>query len=579
MKMIKQMWYIFENKQKMKAIQLLVLILIGTIFETLGVTAIVPFISAVIYADSLLEKQIVKYIFELLNLKTVEELIILLAIMLIVIYIIKNLYLVWVYRVQFHFVFDNQRKLSNKLLSCYMHQPYEFHLQHNSSELLQNIFNDVDTFYLTVMYLITVVTDACVCIALGVLLFFTDKSITLGVMVLLGIFILTFYRWYKKENNRLGVQRRIYSQKSIQSIQQALGGIKEIKVLGQEEYFRRAYDSSYFLMLEAKRKVNTYSMMPKPLMEAMCVMALMIVVAIKIVRGVDVEYFIPTLSVFALAVIRILPSSSRLTSNVSNVIYGKPTVEVIYNDIKNVEALMEEYEKKKCINDEEMVFEKEIEVKDLVFYYENNERCILDSVNLLIPRNSSIALVGPSGSGKTTLADTILGVLEYQSGKILVDGVDIQSNLSGWREKLGYIPQNIYITDDTIRRNIAFAIDDDKIDDKRVWKALEEAHLHTFVRELEHGLDTIIGEQGARISGGQRQRIGIARALYHNPDVLVLDEATSALDNDTEQAIMESIDALSGKKTLIIIAHRLSTIKNCDYVYTVENGKVTLQKK
>lgn len=577
MKMIKQMWYVFEHKQKLKAIQLMVLILIGTIFETLGVTAIIPFISAVIYADSMLENQLVKKIFTLLKLQTIEELIILLAIMLIVIYIAKNLYLVWVYRVQFHFVFDNQRKLSNKLMVCYMQQPYEFHLQHNSAELLQKIFDDVDTFYLTVMYLITAVTDFCVCIALGLLLFFTDKSITMGVMAVLGIFILTFYRWYKKENNRLGTQRRKYYQKSVQNIQEAFGGIKEIKVLGQEEYFRRVYDSNYYLMLEAKRKVNTYSMMPKPLMEAMCVMGLLVVVAIKIARGVDVEYFIPTLSVFALAVIRILPSSSRLTSNVSNVIYGKPTIEVIYNDIKNVENLMAE-SKKNDVTGDEIIFERNIEVKNLVFYYENNEKCILDSINLQIPKNSSVAFVGPSGSGKTTLADIILGVLKYQSGQILVDGVDIQNNLSGWRKKLGYIPQNIYIMDDTIRRNIAFAINDDKIDDKRVWKALEEAHLKTFVESLENGLDTVIGEQGARISGGQRQRIGIARALYYNPDVLVLDEATSALDHDTENAIMKSIDALNGKKTLIIIAHRLSTIKNCDYIYTVENGKVLLQK-
>lgn len=576
--MIKKIWYVFERKQRVKVFQIIILILIGTLLETLGVTAIVPFISAIIYADSLLENPLVAKVYQMLHLTSVEQLIILLAILLIVIYMCKNLYLIWMYHVQFRFVFNNQRKLSNRLMACYMQQPYSYHLQHNSSELLQNIFTDVDTFYLTVMYLITVITDSCVCIALAALLFITDKTITIGVVAFLGIFVMTFYRWYKREVNHLGKERRIYSQKSMQSIQQAFGGIKEIKVLGQEEYFKKAYDSSYFRLTEAKRKVNTYSMMPKPLMEALCVAALLLVVAVKIYRGVDLEYFITTLSVFALAVIRILPSSSRLTSNISSVIYGKSAVDAIYHDIKEVELLLEREKKAGGDNTEEIPFNESIEIKDLVFHYEDSDKNVLDSANLYIPKNKMIAFVGASGSGKTTLADTILGVLEYQQGQILVDGVEIKNNISSWRKKVGYIPQNIYITDDTIRRNVAFAIDDENINDERVWKALEEAKLKEFVEGLEEGLDTMLGERGARISGGQRQRIGIARALYHNPELLVLDEATSALDNETEKAIMESIDALNGKKTLIIIAHRLSTIKNCDYIYRVENGKAVLEK-
>lgn len=391
------------------------------------------------------------------------------------------------------------------------------------------------------------------------------------------MFVAVFYKRYQKTINRLGNQRRIYVTKNTQCIQQAFGGIKEVKVLGREEYFIHMYDKQYRYVADAKRKVSTYSMMPKPLMETICVIALLSVVSVKIMRGVDLEYFIPTLSVFALSVIRMLPSSSRIATNLGNIMFGKASIDAVYHDLKEVEELQKN-KKEQILEKREIPFEKEIVIKDLSFKYENTDKHVLNSVNLKIPKNSSVALVGASGAGKTTLADIILGVLEAESGEVLIDGVSAWDNISAWQRKIGYIPQNIFIMDDTIRRNIAFAVEDEMIEDEHIWQALEEAQLKDFVESLEDGLDTIIGERGARISGGQRQRIGIARALYHNPEVLILDEATSALDNETEAAVMEAIDKLSGKKTLIIIAHRLSTIENCDFVYRVENGKIVLEK-
>lgn len=579
MKMIKKMWYIFDRKQKFRLVELMILILIGTVLETLGVTAIIPFISAIMYPHEILENKYGQLVYSIMGFTDMSQFIIFLAIVLMVVFVVKDLYLCWMYNVQFRFVHNNQRRLSYRLMECYISQPYRYHVQHNSAELLHNIMTDVDMFYSTVLYMINVITDGCVCITLAVVLFVTDKTITLGVGLLILIFILTFYRWYKKEISLLGDQRRIYSQRSLQSLQQAFGGIKETKVLGREEYFKQIYDHNYYMMMEAKRKVNTYSMMPKPLMEALCIVALLTVVAIKIARGVDVDYFIPTLSVFALAVVRILPSSSRLTSNISNLLYGKSSVDVVYEDLKEVELLMKQTAGERVSENQEIQFHTSIELKDIVFYYDNNDKCILDHIALTIPKNKSVAFVGASGSGKTTLVDIILGVLECQEGEMLVDGIPLKSNAKSWQKKLGYIPQSIYITDDTIRRNVAFGITDSEIDDERIWEALEEAQLKEFVEGLELGLDTEIGECGARISGGQRQRIGIARALYHNPEILVLDEATSALDTETEKAVMESVNALSGKKTLIIIAHRLTTIENCDLVYRVENGKVELERK
>ena len=260
----------------------------------------------------------------------------------------------------------------------------------------------------------------------------------------------------------------------------------------------------------------------------------------------------------------------------SNIVFGQSSVEAVYQDLKRIENL--EDGSSKCLNDEKISFEKEIQIKKLSFAYEESDKSVLQGVYLEIPKNKAVAFVGPSGAGKTTLADIILGVLNYEEGHILVDGKEIKTNSGSWQKQIGYIPQNIYVLDDTIRRNIAMAINDDEIDDEKIWEAVEKAQLKEFVESLEDGLDTVIGERGARISGGQRQRIGIARALYTDPDILVLDEATSALDNETENAVMEAIDALNGEKTLIIIAHRLTTIENCDIVYKIKDGQVIKER-
>ena len=578
MKEVRKLWYIFDRRQKVQLLGLMILILIGTILETLGVTVIVPFIETIMYPEKVMENSFVQLISCYLDIQNARQFIILMAGFLIVVYICKNFYLVCMYGVQFRFVYNNQRRLSNDLITCYLTQPYSFHLKHNSAELQNNIYNEVESFFNTVLYMMNVVTDATVCIALVIVLFITDKSITIGVAVLLGLFILVFYRRFRKEIYRLGVERKQGSQESIKAIQHSLGGIKEIKILGRETFFQKCYDEAYFKFVEAKRKVYTYSMSPKPLMETMCVAGLLIIVSIKIYRGVDIEYFIPTLSVFALAVIRILPSTSRLASNINNVLFGIASINAVYEDLNAMKVLNQSNPKVDRNTDSEVYLAKNIKVENLDFAYEGSERNVLENVSFTIPKNKSVAFVGPSGAGKTTLVDIILGVLDYQRGSIQIDNIELKECKKGWQKKIGYIPQNIYILDDSIKRNIAFAVGENEIDEERLWRAIEQAQLDSFIHSLPDGVDTVIGERGARISGGQRQRIGIARALYHDPEVLVLDEATSALDHETETAVMEAIDALNGSKTLIIIAHRLSTIENCDIVYRVENGKVVLEK-
>lgn len=575
MDLFKKAWSIFERKQKIRFIELLVAIFIGTALETMGVAAIVPFISAIVNPDNLLETPILRFVYDGLGMKNTNELIIFLAILLIFVYFAKNAYLCFMYDIQFRFVFNNQRRIATKLMTSYLRQPYSYHLQHNSAEYIHNITQDVDTFCLTVLYFINLITDAMVCFALVVVLFITDKSITIGVAALVGITILLFYKKYKKTVLLLGDEKRYFYTKSTQTIQQAFGGVKELKVLGRENFFADNYYQEYGKYTNSRRKVSAYSMMPKPVMETICVAALLLVISLKVASGVEVTYFVSTLSVFALAVIRMLPSSSRISSSISNISYGKASVETIYRDMQNI-GLKKNTNAQ--VKENVCYFNEKIKVSEVEFAYEGADKKVLEEVSICIPKNKSVAFIGPSGAGKTTLVDIILGVLDYQKGSVEIDNVKLRDCKEGWQKKVGYIPQNIYILDDSIKRNIAFAINDDEISEERLWKAIEQAQLNEFIQSLPDGVNTVIGERGARISGGQRQRIGIARALYQNPEVLVLDEATSALDHETESAVMEAIDALNGSKTLIIIAHRLSTIENCDMVYRVENGKAILEK-
>lgn len=570
--------YVFTRKQKIEILILFLIISMGAFLELLGVSVILPFVNAILNPTKLLDNKWMKMLYDMFHLKSVNQLTILLAIAIVVVYIIKNAYMAMMYNSQYRFSFDNQRELSSRMMECYIRQPYLYHVSHSSSELIQKILNDASMFFTVVLGTMQFFTEMLVCFVLILYLMFMDVAITLGVACVLSIFLLFYTAVLKRRIQEMGVQIRKENVNMNKHILEGFGGIKEVKVLDREEYFVRSYDNSYRNYAECFRKYNLYSILPRPLMEAVCISGLMLVVAFKIYTGVDMEYFVPVLSVFAIAAFRMLPSFSRITSHISVVIFNKSAVDSVYQDLKEMEQISNR-EKNDRLSDEYIGFEDKISICDLSFTYPNSNGEVLHDISFEIQKNSTVALIGPSGQGKTTLADVILGVLHPSVGQILVDGMDIQKHMYSWHQKLGYIPQTIFLMDDSIRNNIAFGVECDQIDDEAIWSALEEAQLKEFVETLEKGLDTRVGERGVRLSGGQRQRIGIARALYSNPDVLILDEATSALDNDTETAVMEAIDNLQGNKTMIIIAHRLTTIRNCEYVYEVDRGCVKLVDK
>ncbi len=577
---LKKLNYIFNRKQKLESLYILFLIIIGTGLELLSVSTVMPFINAIMNPEKLVSKGFYKKVFEAFGFTDYEDyipFILIIICVLIVVYIVKNLYLVFMYKNQYRYIYSNMRLLSTRMMRCYLDQPYSFHTKKNSSELLRNINQDTADFFGTIQALVFLATEGLVVAVLIVYLFLKDKSITLVMGVIMGVLLLAFRKVYKKRLVKKGEENRYYEAQVNKWVQQAFGGIKEVKVMNREDFFYNEYDNAFRGRVHSEYTYHTMIAIPKPILEASAMCALLAAIAIKLLRGTQADYFVPTISIFAVAAVRLLPSFNRIAEYLGTLMYQKPAITSIYNDLKEIDELNARRAEQETGNGEALPLNKFIRLKDLSFRYPDGDRMILDHVSFDIWKNTSFAFIGPSGAGKTTLADLILGALTPTGGEILADDVDIQGRLNGWHKTVGYIPQNIYLMDDTIARNVAFGIADEEIDRERLMHALERAQLGDFIKELPEGLETQVGERGVRLSGGQRQRIGIARALYNEPKVLILDEATSALDNETETAVMESIDALHGEMTLIIIAHRLSTIRNCDFIYRIEGGQAVLE--
>ncbi|MBP9997242.1 MAG: ABC transporter ATP-binding protein [Lachnospiraceae bacterium] len=575
---LKKIRYIFDRGQKTRLVLLGFIIIIGSLCELLGVTAILPFIEVAMDENSVFKNKWLRMAYEMLHMQSATEFLIFLAVALIVIYVVKNVYLGFMNYAIYRYTYNNQRRIAVRMQSAYMKQPYTFFLGHNSSELVRNVDTDTSMLFDTVLSALQLMVELIVCLLLLVYLMIMDKTITIAVGIVIVIAFLAVVRTLKKDLKQRGQTVRECRADMSRWLYQSFGGIKETKISERESYFVDTYDGIYSKFAHNHCIYQTFSYIPKPLMETLCVCSLLAVVAFKLFRGVDSSYFVTTMSVFAVAAFRLLPSFNRITGYVSHILFNHTAVTSIYNDLKEIERLEAENAKRQNI-DEELPFTDEIRINDICFHYPGIEENVLEKINLTIPKNKSVALIGPSGAGKTTIADIILGVLSPQEGQVLVDGIDAGTHMSKWHAKLGYIPQTIYLNDDTIKHNIAFALNDKDIDEARLQEVIKEAQLEEFIASLEDGVDTVIGERGVRLSGGQRQRIGIARALYDNPEVLILDEATSALDSETETAVMDAIDSLAGKKTLIIIAHRLTTIRNCDIVYEISNHVAQAKNK
>jgi len=571
-RLIEQVKYIFDRGQKVQLIWLLFLVIFTTFVELLGVTAIMPLVEVIMDPECIQKTPYLKVVYEFFGFESSSAFLIFLAVVLIVVYWLKNFLTALSYNFQYKFTFSNQKRMAHKMLECYLSQPYYFHLSHNSAELIRSINTDIVMMFQGILSMLQFGAEMLVCIVLGSYLFIKDPQITFIIILFLLGFVIFFAKKFKSYLSFIGEEDRKYAAGIVKWLQQSFGGLKETKIMHREKFFLGKFSDDYSKWADLEKIYRNLQMIPKPIMETLCITAVMLAIIIKILNGADGAYFMTTISAFAVAAFRLLPSFNRITNYISVILFNFPAFEAVYNDLKKIEEISGK--KFELADDDEEVLElnDSIYIKDVSYKYPSGDSFVLEGVNVEIPKNKSVALIGPSGAGKTTLADLILGALEPTKGKIFIDETDAFENLSAWQKNVGYIPQSIYLMDDTIRNNIIYGADTD-VDDERLMRAVEEAQLKEFIESLSEGLDTEIGERGIRLSGGQRQRIGIARALYSNPQVLVLDEATSALDNDTEKAVMEAIDSLAGTKTLIIIAHRLSTVENCDIKYEVRDGK------
>lgn len=575
--MYKKLSYIFSKRDKYKIALLLCIMVAGSFLELLGVAVFQPFVNIIMMPDSIQENPYLARIYQMFGCSTTESFLTVVALGIIVIYVVKNVYL-WVEQnLIMKFTYGMQQKLSTRLLTTYLSEPYTFHLNKNIAELQRSMQEDTGLFTQVLMHTLQLVAEVVVCIVLGVYLFTVSNSITVVIVGLLILCVVLFTKITKRFTEQLGKEAQVYKGKLYQWVNQSLGGVKEVKVLNREEFFVSSYKKYYGLYIKGVRINRLLSITPKYMVEAVCMTGLLIAIIIKLNFGHgELENFIPQLATFAVAAFRLLPSVGRINEHVNNILYAVPSVDLIYGDLKGIE----DYQESKGEEEgKEWSFEHGITAKHITYAYPNTDTNVLEDANCVIPKGKTVAFIGSSGAGKTTMADIILGLLAPQRGKILVDDIDVFKNLTMWHHQIGYIPQVIYLSDDTIRDNIAFGIHEDQIDEEAVRTALKKAQLAEFVDTLPDGLDTIVGDRGVRLSGGQRQRIGIARALYHDPEILVLDEATSALDNETETAVMEAIESLQGSKTMIIIAHRLTTIQNADIIYEVGDGKVTERSK
>lgn len=581
-KIIKKMNLLLDRKQKAQMGGIIVLMLVGGVLESLGITMAIPVLQVVIDTTSVYTNKYMNMVYTGLHMSNPTQFAILAMVGLVAAFVAKNLFLFLLQKVELKFVYTNQFATSRRMMINFMQRPYEYYLSADTAVIQRNITSDVNNMYALILNILQLVSECIVFAFLVIVLLFVDAKMIITIAVLLIAVLMVIKFVLKPIMIKAGEENQDYYSGLFKWIEQSVMGIKEIKIANREPYFINEYAACGEGYVNAVQKYNLFNATPRLLIETICVAGLVFYMMAQMLNGASVSEMLPQLTVFGLAAMRLLPSANRINNYQTAISYFEPFFMGVTDNLQNeihdesVDYDAETYTKVE--NVEKLPVHEKIEMKDIVYHYPDSDVLIFDHANMTIPVGKSVGIVGTSGAGKTTIVNIMLGLLDIESGEILADGAEVRNDYRRWLKNIGYIPQQIFMIDSNIRKNVAFGIPDDEIDDEKVWSALKEAQLDEYVRSLPEGLDTGIGERGIRLSGGQRQRIGIARALFEDPEVLVLDEATSALDNETEAAIMDSINRLHGRKTLIIIAHRLQTIEKCDMVYRVENGTVSRER-
>ena len=576
MLLIRQLWYILTPQERVESGVLLGAMVLGALLETVSIGLILPFIAVLKQPDLLAASQHLRPFIRSLNIWEPRELFFILGPALIGIFAFKTGYLILLYRWLFRFAMRIHVNLARQLLGGYLSASYALHLQRNSSELIRVTTRSVEDF--TTGFLVNLLIalgEVLVLLALTSLLMFVEPLATLGALVVLAAPTLLIYQLTQRP---LAAAGRVAEQSfglKIQWAEQALSSIKEIIISGRGSFFVDQHGYHVHRFADASRSLTVLGVIPRFVIDTLAVTAMVAIAAILLARGQDLQSTLLLMGMFALAALRLVPSTSRLSNSLAQLRFRYASTEVIYREL--LALRLRSSEQRPGLAAEQTLpapFQRGLVIEHLSYRYPGSHQPAVEDVSLEIPRGHWIALVGASGAGKTTLADLILGLLIPSSGKILVDGRDLLDNRAGWQRNIGYVPQTVSLIDDSVRRNVAFGATDEEIDDERVWRALRAAQVEELVRSFPSGLDTIVGQRGDRLSGGQRQRLGIARAMYRDPPVLVVDEGTANLDNETEDAIVKTLGGLRGQKTIIIIAHKLSLVRDCDCVHLLRRGRL-----
>lgn len=578
---LKKLYEIFTPRERMQAILIFIASLITAFFQAFGVASIFPFINVVMNPDVIQQNKWLSLLYAKGHFPSINYFILFIGIAVFFIVILSSIISAVTTWAKTRFTLNKNHSLSQRLLTVYLSQPYDFFLQKNSSELSKNVLSEINQLTSQfLMALFDILINGLMVVVIVGMLFIVDISVTIGVLIFLGGSYGLINYFIKNKLKEIGRERLDANRGRYRVANEALSSIKTTKILGVESYYLHQY--SYYSSRFARYNVfaRVIGETPRYLIEAIAFGGIIFFVIFMIARGERVIDFIPMLSLYAFAAYRTLPALNRLFNSVTTVYYNMAIVDKIYEDMVDI-APPKIIQPKLCASKSELSFNKTIKLQNISFSYENSSCDVINNLNLTIPKNSVIGLAGSTGCGKTTLVDIILGLLKPQKGNIMVDGIEIKNeNITALQRKIGYVPQEIYLSDDTISRNIAFGVPDKKISYEQVQYVSKIAAIDNFVEnELPQKYNTIIGERGIRLSGGQRQRIGLARALYRNPEILVLDEATSSLDGTTEEHVLKAIQSAAHTRTVIMIAHRLNTLKDCDQIYILEKGRIIGQGK
>ncbi len=512
---------------------------------------------------------------EALRIETVRQLTMALLFGMMAIYVVKNLYILFLTYKQNAFITQNRNKMISRVMAEFLNRPYEKYLGADIPTVFRITDSDIPQTFSLILAMLQLASEVVVSVLIFMVMLFSNVTLTLFVIAVFGVMTLFIVKVFKPRLNKIGAKNQAIQSRIAKWRIQATYGLKDVKVLNREEFFVRNYYETGRVGADVARNYAVLNNTPRLMIETVFIVSMLAFMAVYLSGGGDITAFATNIAAFAVAAVRVLPSVNRINTYITEIAYTQPSLDFVYENLQEGMKTDEMLAKRRAQSQsEKLKLEDKIELDHISFHYPDSDKAIFKDAHMIVPKGKSVGIIGASGAGKSTIVDVLLGLLHAQEGQITCDGVDIFKNYESWLAQVGYIPQSIYLIDESIRDNIAFGIDADRIDDTRIWEVLKEAQLKEFVEELPEGLDTTIGDRGVRLSGGQRQRIGIARALYNDPEILVFDEATSALDNDTESAVMEAVNSFHGRKTMIIIAHRLNTIEKCDIVYKVENARL-----